>query len=54
MPDAENMGMELPFKCMASVENVIYGPGIEEIGGHAGVMKHTPRSDEKRSLIASI
>jgi hypothetical protein len=47
MPDAPRMGMQLPFRCFASVENIIYGPGLEEMGGKAGVTADTPRSDGK-------
>lgn len=45
MPDAGNMGMALPFRVMASIENVIYGQGLTEIGGIDGVTIETPRVD---------
>jgi hypothetical protein len=47
MPDVTQMGMKLPYRCMASYENVIYGPALTEMGGTPGVSADTPRSDGK-------
>ena len=44
MGDAETMGMQLPFVVYPSVENVIFGPGLKELGGTAGITAETPRA----------
>jgi hypothetical protein len=45
MGDADTMGMKLPFVVYPSVENVIFGQGLETIGGTAGITADTPRAD---------
>lgn len=44
MGDAETMGMQLPFVVYPSVENVIFGPALESLGGTAGITADTPRA----------